>query len=103
MWFLIIFIFLDRYFIDWKNANKVTRVKAMLAAGSVSKRIIEKLCQDVNTTEKSENIREKKFTNPDWLKSDKSILTAGTKPVTDAINITEKITIFLKTKNRSSL
>ena len=88
---------------DCKSISKTARNSAKLKAGRVSKRIIVKLCQYVATVEKSEKIKEKKFKNPDLLKSDKSILRDGTNPAKDPTSITEKIITFLKTKRRSSL
>jgi len=76
---------------------------ARLATGKVSKRTIEKLCQYVDTVEKSEKIKEKKLVNPDRPRSEKSILKAGRIAKKDPISVTEKIIIFFKTKIRSSL
>lgn len=88
---------------DPKNINKTAKNNARLTAGNVSKRIIAKLCQYFVINEKSENIKEEKLRNPDWLKSDKSIFIDGTNPNRDPISIVEKIIILLKTKRRSSL
>ena len=103
LWLLIILKFLVKDLIDCKSTNKTAKNKVRLKAGKVSKRIIVKLRQYVATAEGSENIKEKKLTNPDLLKSDKSILKAGTSPARDPMNMTEKIITFLKTKRRSSL
>ena len=100
---IIVLIFFVRDLTDCKNTSNTARNIARLTAGSVSKRIITKLCQYVVIDEKSENIKEKKLRNPDWLKSDKSIFKDGTNPNIDAANVMEKIIILLKTKMRSSL
>jgi hypothetical protein len=75
----------------------------MLAAGKVSNKIRLKLCQYDVTTEKSENISEEKFRNPDLEKSDKSIFNTGTKAIIDTNKVVEKITMRRAIKNRSSL
>ena len=70
----MILIFLVKDLTDCKNISKIAKNKAKLTTGKVSNKIKVKLCQYVVTTEKSENIKEKKLINPDLLKSDKSIL-----------------------------
>ena len=77
--------------------------RAKLTAGMLSSKIIAKLCQCDATEEKSENIKEKKLTNPDWLKSYNIILSDGTKLNNDDAKVIEKIIILRKTKKRSSL
>ena len=96
-------IFFIKAFADCKNTNKTAKNIARLTAGRVSKRVIKKLCQYVATDEKSENIKEKKLRNPDWLKSDKSTLRDGINPSKDPDRVTEKMTVRLKNKMRSSL
>lgn len=90
-------------FIDCRSVNKTARNNAKLIAGRVSKRISAKFCQYLITVEKSENNKEKKLKNPDWLKSDSSIFKAGANPAAETISITEKTARCLKTKRRSSL
>lgn len=99
----IILIFFVKDLIDCKSIKTRARNKAKLTAGRVSKRIIIKLCQYVATEEKSENIKEKKLINPDWLISDESILKDGISATKDPASVIEKIIILFKTKIRCSL
>jgi hypothetical protein len=103
LWLLIILIFFVKTLIDSKNVSKIAKNNAKLTAGRVSRRIIAKLCQYVATDGKSENIKEEKFKNPDWLKSDKSIFKDGMNNNKDPASVIEKIMILLEIKWRSFL
>lgn len=100
---IITFIFLVSDLTDCRNTTKTARNKIRLSAGNVSSKIKVKLCQYEVTAEKSENNREKKFKNPDFEKSDKSILNAGIKEAEEATKTIDNKIIRLKIKRRFSL
>ena len=99
----MVLIFFVKDFIDCKNVSRTAKNNARLTAGRVSRRTIAKLCQCIRTDEKSENIKEEKLKNPDWLESDKNIFKDGTKAKTDPVKVIENKITRLKIKIRSSL
>ena len=93
--------FLTRYLRDSKKMSKTAKNSTMLIAGTVSRRIIAKLCQWAIIDEKSVNAKERKLIKPDLLKSNKSVLKDGASSNNEANNITENMIILLTTKIRS--